>query len=434
MSAVQVVKAFNNMHTIFTHLRKNTPLYVAAYPVVLLAIGSMVVLFGWVSRTNALFVNPSSPPPGGVSSIPLNSSDTAQTKIGSLVLGAYGIAGCNSSSTIGCAKLCLNSRTGSSDNTKCISSWGGLQGIGDTGLLKLNTVPGIVAPQQGYVYLSGDANDPHATLNITVSLGINAVTALYAEGNSIDNYAGYFSGDVQIEKASTEMAGKFGHLCLNGTGTRFDHSTDSNNGYYCISQWTDLSATVADKLTLQASAAPMTEYGSVGIAQAFNSGSVVLGDASYVDVSNKCGDGMCDSAGANGKQENSNVGDPGYCPIDCGTPLSPSAFTATAAASPTVHLSVTAIALAQPVALQVLVVRSTDPNSPFIPQDGITYTPGGTSAFAIVYAGSVTAGTPVAITDSTYGITAGTKYYYRAFQANLFPKYGPAISKTVTTN
>lgn len=373
-------------------------------------------------RAFALLINPTAPPPGGQGFAPLNSSDTAQQKIGSLVLGASS-ATCNLASATnrnGCSKLCLNSTSVVADETKCISSWSDLQGLGDSTLLKLNTTlfttPTFSAPQSGYAYLRGKG-DSNATLKISVpsTSTFSPLTALYAEANSIDNFAGYFTGKVVVEAGSGGVPGR---LCLNGTA-----NTDDGSGHYCISTWSALDSSITNKLTLQ-SASPMIEYGNVSVNDAFNSGSFVLGDPGAIPLNVKCGDGMCNSAG-NPKEDATN------CAIDCGVAQPVFQFSASVDGGiPQVTISVDARAQ-QPLATQALVVRSTNPNFTFTPQDGITYSVGGNATFAVACAGSFNIAQNFSCTDVANGMAKNTTFYYRVYQGSAYPKYGAVTTKTV---
>lgn len=385
----------------------------------------------------ANLVNPTAPPPGGQTAEPLNASAVEQHKLGSLIIGTqsatcdFGLGGNQNS----CAQLCLNA--GSIGNAqKCIKQWGDISGVLNSTLVVLHSesvTSGANAIQQsgqsGYARLKGNnvANYPVTSRFRVPDCGgggcAGTYTALYANGLTLDNNAGYFAGSLGI---GPTVNGSDGRLCLNGTA---DSAAD---GHYCIYHWSDITTTVTNKLTLQPLTATATaETGHVALGQAFNSASVVIGDPTGLGLAYTCGDGMCNAG------ENSTSGDPKYCPIDCAAIKSMVAVTATQVGAD-VSLNLSTGASQEPLGslVTVLVVRATVANSAFRPTNGVTYARGGTTSFEIVGSRTCSAGVSSGCTltdtsvDGNNSLVAGTTYYYSAFQGNLYPRYQTAAPAT----
>lgn len=374
-----------------------------------------------VSAAN--LVNPSSAPPGGQTSEPLTGSAAEQRKLGALIIGPTG-ASCAGNTNL-CAQLCLNTDSIGTAN-KCIKNWSDIGGILSSSYVKLNLTAiangGAATKQAGYVRLKGNAVATYpVTSRFSVYGGaspIGSYTALYADGLTLDNNAGYFIGTFGVEPT---VNGALGRLCLNGTA-----ATGSVDGYYCISQWSEVAITVSNKLTLQSfSGTPTNEQGNVGLGQAFNSASVILGDPNGLGFTFTCGDGMCNAG------ENSTVGSAQYCPIDCSTIKSVVGISASQVGG-NVILNMQTGAAQEPSGSQVtvVVVRSDVANTTFRPMNGVNYARGGTTSFEIVGTATCAAGvsTGCSLTDSTVnstnGLISGERYYYySAFQGNLYPRY-----------
>lgn len=375
--------------------------------------------------------NPTAPPPGGQTAVPLNTSDQVQQKLGSLIIGQSPITKCNftSGQTDGCSELCLNG--------SCLKSWSGLgAAVGNSFVGLRSFVPDAAdrfnpakydASQTGYVKIKGTSITKLNTVMLGVYSGpgeYGPYTALYADAVQAGNYAGSFAGKFGVEPTSGNTF--LGRLCLNGTGAHDGTSAEVLAGHYCISQWSDIKglATV-DKLTLQPSDAPLTmETGNVGLSQGFGAGAIVLGDPNAVSSALTCGDGMC------GTNESSSI-----CPIDCAA-IMPVSTLVLAKAGTEISVSVTVPAQAFTGNVNLLVVRSDNPaNNPFSPIDGIKYTAGGNSSFAVVYAGTVlSGGRTVTFADTGLGLVDGRTYTYSAYLANLFPRYSQPKTAAIETD
>ncbi len=340
----------------------------------------------FAGTTQAAGISPSAPPPAGQVAVPLNTSGTTQKKTGSLVVRT----------------LCLNAES-ETDEQNCISSWSASSTYVDLQTTTSDTfTEAITKTNSGYVRIQGsNASVPTVSLNVPTG-GTGPKTALYAYGNVADDDAGLFQGRVAIENTTS---GSSGRLCLNGTSAAA-----------CISAWTDLpTPSILNPLTLQSSGAAIgLDSGNIQISGTYASGTITVGDPSVLSKAYTCGDGICSS-------NESNTPGTTYCQIDCEPVVTPTSFTATAA-SDQVTLEVT-----HAVGTSVLVVRSSQANSTFVPTDGTTYSLGGTSTFAIVFSGCQTI-TPCTFIDSSYGLVNGTTYYYRAYAANSWPRYSlPAV-------
>ena len=405
------------MITLSKTLRRSRAVWLAA--AVIVGLGAWPFFI-----SHALLVNPTAPPPGGQTAKPLNASAVAQQKLGSLILGSSQVGSPTCDLAVGgnrnvCAQLCLNAAAVIDDTTKCIKSWGDLSGAATESFVTLITSGfdnlNLPNPQPGYGYvrMEGAAS---VTNPYTFRLGpsSNSLSTLFADGLNIDNYAGNFFGRVAINPS---ISGASGRLCLNGTGP-----TD------CISSWTDIpAASTADKLTLQTSTTTVTESGSVNLASAFNAGSITLGDPIDIPLNLKCGDGLCSAGGSAPETANN-------CAIDCAAVNPLTSFTATATPGIDNQVSLTFRTASQSPAgsVNVLVVRSDNPNFTFAPADGLTYAVGGMSSFAVVHAETHGQNTLSSFFDTGYGLIANTTYTYRAYQGNPYPRYSTALSASAT--
>lgn len=377
----------------------------------------------------ATLINPTSPPPGGQTAEPITSSSTEQRKLGSLIIGPSGSSGADN------PLLCLNA-SDLLDDTKCISNWSEVNGIFGSSYVKLNIGALFFPPtgqqlQSGYVRLQGDDLENYpVTSRFAVYDGLSGTpvgtyTALYADGLSPDNMAGYFVGTFGVEPS---VNGSLGRLCLNGTAAS---AADSSAGHYCISQWSQVVPNITNKFTLQSltpTSSPVSEIGGVSLGQAFNSGAMIIGDPSTMEFKITCGDGMCNAG------ETATAG-PKYCPIDCVSIGSIAIFTATSNVNG-VDLEITT-GTQSPAGTPrtILVVRSDAALNSFRPMHGIKYARGGTTNFAVVDTKTCTPflgrpsctvyiTDPASMTDPAYtGLISGRTYYYSAWQGNAYPRY-----------
>lgn len=373
-----------------------------------------VALFVLPPLARGQIINPTAPPPAGQTAVPLNTSSGWQWKLGSLIIGDNGR---------GNTKLCLNAPAGIVDpstvsDPTCIVTWNELGAGLAGGFVSLRgeviAVPGnlasYAAPQRGYVRLRGNQNTYGATLRSEANKDLGGSTALYADGLDYYNYAGYFSGRLAIEPTASTL----GLLCLNST-------SNDGAGHYCISHWSDIApAAISNKLTLQdPSVAPSTEQGNVFIKQAFTAGSFIIGDPIALSVTLKCGDGMCSNYGPTPENTTN-------CSIDCALISRAATFTITPDINSAVLHIVTGSQGADP-NVYVLVARSSTPTFAFEPVNGTSYAVGGTNALKIVIARVQAANSTYNFTDS--GLTGDATYYYRVYQANLYPRYTPTIAQ-----
>lgn len=373
------------------------------------------IIFGFgialSAPTNAVLVNPTSPAPGGLTALPLSTSTLTQYKLGSLVLGYAGSAQP--------AKICLGA-TSATDATNCISSWSQVGTMATSQFVTLHTnTPGTILDsydpaQLGYAHIRGtNAATAATTFSTAVDSTLNGGTALYADGLDLDNYAGYFVGKLTIQKDSFNNDGK---LCLNGT------TFGSNpTGHYCIAHWSDIpTSTLTDKLALQnPSNAPSPQSGNVGLAQALQSGSVVLGDSSVLPaglIGYACGDGMC------------TTGETSSCLLDCATINPLTSFTAVDSGLGTVSLTFTTAAQTPSGQVYVLIVRSSNSSFTFTPVNGVQYGLGGTEALTVVSSQLRNQGTTFNLDDAD--VVVGRTYTYRAYQANAYPRFTPMSGST----
>lgn len=380
----------------------------------------------------AQLVNPTAPPPAGQTAQPLTSSSATQQKTGTLVIGALGAAGtnCSPTDTSGCAALCLNA-TGPTDSSgACIKSWSDIANAVGNSYLQLTSAAfpstSLPASQTGVVSMKGtDGQARPYTINLTADT-VGGSTGLYADGRRIDQYAGYFIGKVSI---AADLNGTRGRICLNSKDNYGVVPTEDAKGYYCITTWSDIrGAPITDKLTLAAAANPATETGNVVLSRAYGAGSVVIGDPVNLSVALKCGDGMCSAGTTPALSENAT-----NCPIDCATVPQPANFTTT---GQTEKVSVVYQSANDTTSslVRVLIVRSDQSDFIFKPVDGVVYPLGGNSRFAIIYSNTFSRLSTLSIVDAanTYGMVSGRTYYYRAYQANLYPRYASEVTGIAT--
>jgi len=381
---------------------------------------SAVGLFGLSSAQAANLVNPTSPPPGGLTAEPLTTSATAQTKVGSLIFGPLAYSCTSSSNT--CSQLCLN--TGTLNSGACIKNWSDVSSVVNTTSVRLNASAGA-AQQAGYVRLKGNNLSAYpVTSRFSGCSGgscSGTYTALYADGLTLDNNAGYFVGRLGIEP---NLGGGKGSLCLNSTFASTCQASEPgctgalNNGYYCVDDWTDIISVISNKLTLQSLVGtPTNEQGNVGLSQTFNSAAMIVGDPNGLDISYTCGDGMCSTAETTA----------GTCAVDCAT-INPVSAISLSLSAGEVAITVTTGTASTPT-VSIVVTRSVASNATFRPMNGITYARGGTTNFEVVGSATCNANSTCAFVDrtesSTNGLISGQQYYYSAWQGNAFPRYHP---------
>lgn len=360
--------------------------------------------------------NPTGPPPSGQTVFPLDTSDRVQRKFGSLVIGDRSKPG---------TKLCLNAPSSVTDpatfnNTAyCIQNWTDLISVvsGVFVNLRSNTIsgsPGDVnnygTPQRGFIRLKGNQNAYGPTIQTEANSSLAGSTALLADGLDYYNYAGYFLGRLAIEPTGTSS----GSLCLNNTG-------NDGQGHYCIAHWSDIApAPLTNKLTLRApsNTTPTAEAGTLFLQQAYNAASFTIGDPLNLAVALKCGDGQCSNYGPTPET-------PVNCSIDCATIVTATTFTATAGVGQVSLRAVAGIQGSDPL-VYLLLVRSTNASMNFQPVNGMSYAPGGNNSLFVVSSGTIAPGGTRDVVDT--GLSAGTTYYYRAYQGNIYPRYTPSNS------
>lgn len=421
------------------------------YRYLLSVVGLLVAVYWWGASSivaQAQLINPTAPPPGGQTAVPLNTSSQAQQKLGSLIIGNSHTATVTDASTCDfsnpadpdltqkCAELCLNGN----GSTNCLKSWSGLGTIIGNSFVELRSDFPLAAidrfnsekydsPQTGYVKIQGvNPVNKYNTVMLGVYSGLGAsgpYTALYADGMQAGNYAGSFVGKFGVEPTAGPLITP-GRLCLNGTGAHDDNTAEALAGHYCISQWSDINGlAMEDKLTLQPSGATLaTETGNVGLTQGFGAGAIVLGYPNNLLPELTCGDGMC------GTNESAAI-----CPIDCAE-IKPASTIVLARAGASIAGTVTIPAQNFTGNVNILVVRSDSPaiNS-FAPIDGVTHTVGVNSGYAVVYAGTApSGGHTVSFTDIGWGLVDGQIYTYSVYLANLYPRYSLPKTATIKTD
>lgn len=393
-----------------------------------------VVAWNWpLTASHAQMVNPSAPPPGGQTAVPLNTGSQVQEKLGSLIIGQSrsGTVCDLSDPDNNCAQLCLNG-IGASN---CLKSWSDLAAAINSSYVRLNTTEfsflsdADAVTQTGYINIRGTSA---LTKPNTVTLSVNdngtnplglAYTALYADAGQLGNFAAVFAGTLAVEPAS---GGARGTLCLNGTGSPPLPNT-ATDGHYCISNWSDIPvlSTLTNKLTRQIPtpanplAVETSNAGNVGLPGGFGAGAVVLGDPNGLScvagACVTCGDGMC------GTNENATT-----CAIDCAAILPATSITAAGGADALVTVTAP---VQTGMARRALVVRSDTPNNAFTPVNGVTYTVGTTSNFAVVFSSTIN----ISASQNQFSffdrnLIDGQSYTYTVYLANLYPRYSTPIS------
>lgn len=399
------------------------------------AIGPLIV--------QAQLINPVAPPPGGQTSRPITVSNLPQQKIGSFILGKTS-GTCDPSdpnNRVGCARLCLNlqltdyttTQYGTSTNpTYCISSWTDLTGPINQKYLSLLPLPGGVTPNaNGYVKIQGTtlAVNPY-TLRLKNGSAINGNSALYVDGQTPDNFAGFLVGQVEV---NTNGAAN-GRICLNSTNNynTVTPTTDDLAGRYCIQNWVSGPNAIQPKLftgrlTLNPVAAMVDQIGTLALTRGLRAGGFTLGEPIGLPVAWTCGDGIC-SAG-NGETLTAGAN---QCLADCGTVTGLSAGAVVAASNPfwvTVNVATGTADQTGPNGT-FLVVRSDRPNFQFEPVDHMIYPTGTNSAYTVVYNAVRAVGGTLTVNDAFPGLIKGHTYYYRAYRGSANPRYSPNSSST----
>lgn len=300
----------------------------------------------------AAYSEPSGVPPNYTTTeVPelLNGSNTAQRKIGSLLIGPLDSATCNPQSSnptdkAGCSKLCLNPNLaafpGVSDVVgsagappSCVSSWDEISGALITGsaLVRkmanpshfddpspnpLDTVDnGAFSLQaQPYTVLYDSSHtfvvNPYAQL-ITLMAGAPAntvrgdtlrPTGIIADAQTGSNFAAQFSGRLAIVTDETIPH----QICLN--------SPDGNAN--CITDWSGVTVsqdpTMVRLQNVSTSATIIPDRGNTATSGLLVTESMVSGIPSLTTpLASSCGDGICTS----GNETATNGAK--YCPQDC---------------------------------------------------------------------------------------------------------------------
>lgn len=421
---------------------------------VLLSVGIAV---GPVPRVFAqTFIQPPAAPTGGNSALWLTTGTADERKLGSLMIGT----------SITPSKICLNAADSETTNlasTKCVASWTEALSLAGGPFVPLRATTVLSAANQSdpnIYFTTPFATDPgavtiqatgnSASQNQAISLiveanddpGMNFGYGLFAgDGGVAANYAAQFSGRVGIG-STIDAAGnpvlKSGLLCLNDTAT---YASGGATG--CISAWGDLvGGNIAGFVKLQTTNSPGPETGTAavgpdvgtGFGGVGNFGTVIFGHPPAGQPAKTfCGDGLCSTH----INENSSA-DVNYCAIDCEAPLPPLILNVFASTTPnstsiSIHITPTSGQLPSgPSSVRLLLVRSTNPSfisdlkSAFVPQNGVVYSNG-------QVINGVTVSYAVTLNQSGGGIdifenvpTTRTTYYYRLYQANLFPIYNTA--------
>ncbi len=208
----------------------------------------------------AIYVEPSSTPPGGRSATFLDTSSNTQVKLGSLVIG----------DTVNQAALCLN---GSDPNGNCITAWSDLGGSVGGALVKVNPDQLVDDPslidsytpyrQTGYAALQGSGGTPAATVIADPAIGVLGTQVGIFATDDLDRgaFAARFSGILSVEQDKNSNPGL---LCLNGITKRGKGAGESPSGQ-CISAWSDLgSITVDPYVKVQTANPPLIQPIAVG--------------------------------------------------------------------------------------------------------------------------------------------------------------------------
>lgn len=402
-----------------------SPLTIFTLALLMLGFGvSSVVARPVLAQT---FIQPPSSPVGGNSANWLTTGATDERKIGSLLIGSLTAP----------SSLCLNADVSEITNpatTKCISAWSQVISLAGGPFVPLRT-SGLTAltqsdPAQYFVTPSATslgASSIQAT-------GVNQAYSLIAEANP-DNNAGYglfagdggqptafaaqFSGRVGIGNTIliSGATGPVGQLCLNDTAAYVP-----NGAAGCIDAWGDLGGTLTGFVKLQQTNPPIPEAGTAAASDVGNFAAVIFGHPPTGQPAQTfCGDGLC-STHINEDQAN-----PNYCPIDCVAPNPPGSFSVFSEDNTIINLQIGGQAQTPAGLIRLLLVRSTNPSfindlrSGFVPQNGVVYTSGQVlNGVTVAYSSALN---PSGFSFFDSGLTNNTTYYYRLYQANLFPIY-----------
>lgn len=276
-----------------------------------------------VPSVHAVFVEPGDIPPGGTEiAPPINTSETTQTKQGSLTLdGPNPVRLEIGNASEGDNKLCLN---GVCVTSLGVSDYVQLQGTDGS------STPGI--PQSGFSELRAKSTQQYAlraegsepTTDWTAGLyGVASTSSSgsferygvfgrtqydsqlsygvygYADPALYPNaYAGYFEGRVKVIGDLLVAPGGGAQICLNGE---------------CLTSWPFLSST--DFVRLQKGGGASSDDGAVNISGSGTFSSIVLGEpVAGTPPAITCGDGVCTAV--NGE-------DSANCSLDCFTITDP---------------------------------------------------------------------------------------------------------------
>ncbi len=401
------------------------------YSLLLLTAGLGV--FGWLGpAVGQTFIEPSAPAPGGRSASWITTTDKTEWKVGSLQVGTVTIR----------SKICLNA-TDQDDPNRCIDDWSdvvdklggpfvplrksGLAPAAEQYQREYFTTP--TATPTGAVAIQASGTDQAISLlaDANTGLSITAGAALFAsDGGQDTNLAAQFDGRVSI--GPTELYGILtpGQLCLNSP-TAVPYVSGAATG--CITTWSEITSTITNYVRLQPTNPPTADAGSARVTGVGNFGAVILGHPPAGQPNQTfCGDGYCAT------HLNENVsGNGNYCPVDCTAPNPPTNLTVAVPGSTSLLLSITGQTQQPTGNYYLLLVRSSSPTFTFVPQNGVSYTPGMSVNGARIVASIIATG------STTYsridvGLTRGTTYYYRLYQANLFPIYNQTpLARTFTT-
>lgn len=381
-----------------------------------------------LSTSAQTFIEPPAAPTGGNSASWITTSSRTERKLGSLSLGTNTVP----------ASLCLNA-TNESDAARCVSSWAQVINLSGGPFVALRTTglaagaqsdpaqyfstPAANAGDVGAVAIQATGTNQAISLLVEANAGISsAAYGLFAgDGGVATNYAAYFSGKVGIGTTTLVGGGTgpAGQLCLNSTVAYTSGATAG-----CVTSWAELVGGLSAFVHLQNTSSMTTDVGTAGVNEIGNFGSVVIGHPPAGQPAKTfCGDGMCST------NLNEDVGaDANYCAIDCSTPAQPAQFTALYAFQGAAYFEGVGTAQTPSGTVQLLAVRSANPSfiedtrTEFTPQNGVSYSTGMVvNGVTIVYAGPATPGAVRSFSDN--GLTTGSTYYYRLYQANSYPVY-----------
>ncbi|GEM_PF-4313949 len=398
------------------------------------------------------FIEPPAAPTGGNSALWLTAGATDERKLGSLLIGQKS-ATCDPADLLNrsdCSKLCLNS---ADINGACISSWGDAINLAGGPFVPLR-ITGLTAANQSdptryfatmtaadYGASSIQGSGPNQAYSLIAEANndasINAGYGLFAgDGGATANFAAQFAGRVGIGNTilASGAAGPAGQLCLNSTAPYV-----SGNALGCIDAWGDLSiGALTGFVKLQSANPPTPEAGTAAANKVGNFGAVVFGHPPVGQPAKTfCGDGMCSTHLNEGINTDAN-----YCPIDCSPPSQPANVVLNSSGNNLVTLSIFSQAQLPSGKVLLLLARSTNPSfmndvrSAFIPQNGVTYSVGQViNGVTIAFSQQVNQSSGTTIFDSIPGPTIPVTYYYRLYQANLYPIYNqqPLTLQATTT-